>query len=110
MAKLPLSLAIGAYDHVRDLADGTVQVEGVDLTVLHLAVEEMFYRFLMHVVEGTGDAQVNDTTIAFDQADTFCAPGFATVRLSNRSSRTPVYLVAADESPLQRKLGIYEQR
>ena len=47
MAKLPLCLAVGAYDHVRDLADGTVQVEGVDLTVLHLTVEEMFYRFLV---------------------------------------------------------------
>src|SRR4029434_5662889 len=65
---------------------------------------------VFHVVEGTGEAQVNDTAIAFDQADTFCAPGFATVRLSNRSRRAPVYLVAADESPLQRKLGIYEQR
>jgi gentisate 1,2-dioxygenase len=65
---------------------------------------------VFHVVEGSGDAQVNDTAIVFDQADTFCAPGFATVRLSNRSSRAPVYLVAADESPLQRKLGIYEQR
>jgi gentisate 1,2-dioxygenase len=65
---------------------------------------------VFHVVEGAGDAQVNDTAIAFEQADTFCAPGFATVRLSNRSNRAPAYLVAADESPLQRKLGIYEQR
>jgi 4,5-dihydroxyphthalate decarboxylase len=48
MAKLPLCLAVGAYDHVRDLADGTVQVPGVELTVLQLPVEEMFYRFLMH--------------------------------------------------------------
>ncbi len=48
MAKLPLCLAVGAYDHVRDLADGTVQVPGVDLTVLQLPVEEIFYRFLMH--------------------------------------------------------------
>jgi 4,5-dihydroxyphthalate decarboxylase len=48
MAKIPLTLAIGEYDHVRDLFDGTVQVAGVDLTVLRLPVEEMFYRFLMH--------------------------------------------------------------
>ena len=48
MAKVPLTLAVGEYDHVRDLFDGTVQVAGVDLTVLRLPVEEMFYRFLLH--------------------------------------------------------------
>jgi gentisate 1,2-dioxygenase len=65
---------------------------------------------VFHAVEGAGDAQVNDTAIAFDHADTFCAPGLAAVRLANRSSRAPAYLVMADESPLQRKLGVYEQR
>ena len=65
---------------------------------------------VFHAVEGAGDAQVNDTAIAFEHADTFCAPGLATVRLANRSSRAPAYLVMADESPLQRKLGVYEQR
>jgi 4,5-dihydroxyphthalate decarboxylase len=48
VTKIQLSLAIGAYDHVRDLLDGTVPVDGVDLTVLSLPVEEIFYRFLMH--------------------------------------------------------------
>lgn len=47
MAKVALSLAIGEYDHVRDVIDGTVPVEGVELTVIRLPVEEMFYRFLM---------------------------------------------------------------
>ena len=65
---------------------------------------------VFHAVEGSGDAQVNDTAIAFEHADTFCAPGLATVRLANRSSHAPLYLVRADESPLQRKLGVYEQR
>ena len=65
---------------------------------------------VFHAVEGAGQAQVNDMAIAFEQADTFCAPGLAGVRLSNRSSHAPAYLVMADESPLQRKLGIYEQR
>ena len=44
MSNLPLSLAIGEYDHVRDVLDGTVPVAGVDLTVLRLPVEELFYR------------------------------------------------------------------
>ena len=65
---------------------------------------------VFHAVEGAGQAQVNDMTIAFEQADTFCTPGLARVELSNRSSHAPAYLVVADESPLQRKLGIYEQR
>jgi 4,5-dihydroxyphthalate decarboxylase len=47
MAKVPLTLAIGEYDHVRDLFDGTVPVAGVELNVLRLPVEEMFYRFLL---------------------------------------------------------------
>ena len=33
---------------MRDVLDGTVPVAGVELTVLRLPVEEMFYRFLMH--------------------------------------------------------------
>jgi gentisate 1,2-dioxygenase len=65
---------------------------------------------VLHAVEGSGEAQVNDTAIAFEQADTFCAPGLSAVRLANRSSRAPAYLILADESPLQRKLGVYEER
>lgn len=48
MAKLGLTLAIGDYDHVRDLLDGTVRIEGVELNVLRLPVEEIFYRFTLH--------------------------------------------------------------
>jgi 4,5-dihydroxyphthalate decarboxylase len=45
MANIQLTLAIGAYDHMRDLLDGTVRAEGIDLTVLRLPIEEIFYRF-----------------------------------------------------------------
>lgn len=48
MAKVQLSLAIGEYDHVRDLLDGTVRVAGAGLTVLRLSPEEIFYRFTRH--------------------------------------------------------------
>lgn len=48
MANLQLSLAIGEYDHVRDVLDGTVRAEGIELTVMRLPIEEMFYRFLKH--------------------------------------------------------------
>lgn len=45
MANIQISLAIGDYDHVRDLALGQVQAGGVDITYLNLPVEEIFYRF-----------------------------------------------------------------
>jgi 4,5-dihydroxyphthalate decarboxylase len=38
--KLPLTLAINPYDHVRDL-----QPQGIDLTALELPIEEIFFRF-----------------------------------------------------------------
>jgi len=63
---------------------------------------------VFHAVEGDGEAHVDDVSIAFTQGDTFCAPGRSTVRLANRSGRAPTFLITADESPLQRKLGVYE--
>jgi 4,5-dihydroxyphthalate decarboxylase len=39
---IALSLALSEYDHVRDVLDGTVRVEGAALTVLRLPVEEIF--------------------------------------------------------------------
>ncbi len=78
---------------------------GEELVLPRISAARVF-----HAVEGAGDVRVTDTAIAFEQADTFCAPGFATVRLSNRSSRAPACLVIADESPVQRKLGVYELR
>jgi 4,5-dihydroxyphthalate decarboxylase len=44
-ARIPLTLAVSDYDHVRDLTTGRVPVEGVDLTCLQLPVEEIFFRF-----------------------------------------------------------------
>jgi 4,5-dihydroxyphthalate decarboxylase len=40
MMKLPLSLAISPYEHTRDL-----QPQGIDLNLLDLPIEEIFYRF-----------------------------------------------------------------
>jgi 4,5-dihydroxyphthalate decarboxylase len=46
--RLRLSMGMGDYDHVRDLASGVVRMEGLDLLPLDLPVEEIFYRFLNH--------------------------------------------------------------
>ena len=44
MSELRLTLAVGDYDHTRDLALGRVRAEGIDLTVLNRNVEEIFFR------------------------------------------------------------------
>jgi 4,5-dihydroxyphthalate decarboxylase len=46
VGKLGLSLACWNYDRVRALADGRVQADGVDLTMMILPVEETFFRML----------------------------------------------------------------
>jgi len=43
--KVSLTLAIGDYEHTRDLAAGQVPVQGVSLNVLNLPPEEAFFRF-----------------------------------------------------------------
>ena len=48
MSKLPLTMAIPDYDHVRDLVSGRVQAEGIELTCLVYPVEEIFYRFIVY--------------------------------------------------------------
>lgn len=48
MTQLPITLAVNDYDHVRDLTQGLVDVQGVDLTTFNFPVEEIFYRFLHH--------------------------------------------------------------
>ena len=45
MEKVGLTLAIGDYDHTRDVATGRVPVQGVSLNVLYLPPEEAFFRF-----------------------------------------------------------------
>ena len=48
MAKLQLSLAIGPYDRTRALADGSVQIDGVDPICMALSPEEIFFRAFRH--------------------------------------------------------------
>jgi len=45
-----------------------------------------------------------------EPADTCCAPGYCAIELSNPSANQDAVLFLADESPLHRKLGLYEVR
>src|SRR3972149_4579794 len=44
MAKLQLSLAVGDYEHTRDVLSGDVRAEGIDITGLRVPIEELLYR------------------------------------------------------------------
>ena len=46
VSRLTLTLAVGDYDHTRDVANGVVRPEGLEIRHLDLPVEEIFYRFI----------------------------------------------------------------
>ena len=48
MKKVALTAALADYDHVRDLALGRVQPDGIDLTCLTLPIDEIFFRFIVY--------------------------------------------------------------
>jgi gentisate 1,2-dioxygenase len=64
---------------------------------------------VFHVVEGEGSAHIDADVLDWRAHDTFCAPSHAAIALRSRDA-VPGYLVIADEGPLQRRLGVYEQR
>src|SRR5690606_24302019 len=67
---------------------------------------------VFHNIEGSADVTVEgaDQTFTLAEADTCCAPGYSLVTLKTRSADKPTFLFLADESPLHRKLGVYEVR
>ena len=65
---------------------------------------------VFHVVEGQVEAKIVNETFSLVEADTCCSPGYEAVNLRNLRSDAPSYLFIADESPLHRKLGVYEVR
>jgi 4,5-dihydroxyphthalate decarboxylase len=46
--KRQLSVAVGSYDHVRDLTTGRVPIEGLDPTFIELPVEQILQRFVRY--------------------------------------------------------------
>lgn len=65
---------------------------------------------VFHLIEGGVDVCVFDKRFALVEADTCCAPGYEAVTLHNRQTGKPSFVFIADESPLHRKLGVYETR
>jgi gentisate 1,2-dioxygenase len=65
---------------------------------------------VFHQIEGRAQVQMQQQAFVLESADTCCAPGYTPVTLRNLSSDQPAFLFMADESPLHRKLGLYEVR
>ncbi len=67
---------------------------------------------VFHQIEGRAEVTVDGAgqTFTLAEADTCCAPGYTAVTLQNLSADQPAFLFMADESPLHRKLGVYEVR
>jgi len=65
---------------------------------------------VFHLIEGSAEVETASQTFTMKEADTCCAPGFSQVQLRNRSDSQPAFFFMADESPLHRKLGLYETR
>ena len=65
---------------------------------------------VFHLIEGAAEVTVEGKTFTLAEADTCCAPGYSAITLRNRRSDAPSFLFVADESPLHRKLGLYEVR
>ncbi|GAB3191150.1 cupin domain-containing protein [Hydrogenophaga aquatica] len=65
---------------------------------------------VFHQIEGRSEARIAESTFALSEADTCCAPGYTEVTLKNLSADQPSFIFMADESPLHRKLGVFENR
>ena len=65
---------------------------------------------VFHVIEGGAEVTVETQSFTLLEADTCCAPGYSAVSLRNASSDQPAFIFIADESPLHRKLGVFENR
>ncbi|MCK9260291.1 MAG: cupin domain-containing protein [Azoarcus sp.] len=65
---------------------------------------------VFHMIEGAAGVDIDGTAFNLATADTCCAPGYTPVTLSNRSGSEPAFIFIADETPLHKKLGVYEVR
>jgi gentisate 1,2-dioxygenase len=65
---------------------------------------------VFHLIEGSVAVAVSGQDFTLAEADTCCAPGYEPITLRNLSADAPSFVFIADESPLHRKLGVYEVR
>jgi 4,5-dihydroxyphthalate decarboxylase len=69
MAKLNLSVAVGAYDRTRALIDGTVQIDGVNAHCMTLSPEEIFFRAFRQAEFDICELSLSSFTVKTAQGD-----------------------------------------
>jgi len=67
--KLSLSLAMGDYDRTRPIADGRVQIDGVDPICMLLTPEEMFFRAFRHQAFDISELSLSSYSISVARGD-----------------------------------------
>lgn len=65
---------------------------------------------VFHLIEGAAEVQAGEAAFTLAEADTCATPGYTPITLVNRLADRPSFLFVADESPLHRKLGVFEVR
>lgn len=65
---------------------------------------------VFHVIEGSVRIRVEDQTFTLTEADTCCSPGYSAVSLLTLAADKSTFIFIADETPLHRKLGVFESR
>ncbi|MBQ0960336.1 cupin domain-containing protein [Ideonella sp. 4Y11] len=65
---------------------------------------------VFHLIEGGAEVSIDEQRFTLAEADTCCAPGYTPITLRNTRADAPSFVFIADESPLHRKLGVYEVR
>ncbi len=69
MSKLSLTLACAPYDRVQALINGTVAPEGIDLNILPMEVEEVFWRQLNYGEFDVSESSLSSYTLLRSKGD-----------------------------------------
>src|SRR5215510_186035 len=69
MSKLELSIAVGDYDRVRPLIDGTVAIDGVVPVPMVLGPEEIFFRAFRHAEFDIAELSLSSFTLRTARGD-----------------------------------------
>jgi 4,5-dihydroxyphthalate decarboxylase len=110
MTRLAITLACGGYDRTRALADGRVLIEGVDLTMIPLSPEEIFFRMVRFEEFDVAELSLSTYVLTLGQDARFVAvPVFPSRAF--RHNGIYVHSAAGIESPGQlagRRVGVAE--
>ncbi|MCG7359695.1 ABC transporter substrate-binding protein [Roseomonas sp. ACRSG] len=111
MSLLPLSLAIGDYDRIRPLVDGTVRIDGVDPVFSILDPEEIFFRAFKYADFDICELSLSSFTVKTANGD--CPYVGIPVFPSRAFRHTSVYIrtdrgIAQPEDLKGRRIGLPE--